>query len=255
MFSIPRSMLEGFEQVAFQRYQQGLIFHIREYLPGHATYLSEQQLLRVIQRGCELAEGHGFKTERDLCLYTDLTLMLGSGFDSDPQLEWVPEILKEPVLVDPRSRMDALWDQAMDYMDHILGPGGVFPKRAYRKDRSQKDRWRRMVGIGRLTATDEEALLSYFDDIWPEKARYVGGTALRTLIREGRKTAEGYGIRNGVGQAEFLIHAFLFGHQFHADPQYPWAHDVLGDEKVSYDQEKIVRMVKAFDEHLNEALS
>lgn len=76
MLTIPRSQMKLFEQLAFERYQQSLTAHIREHFPGHAEYLGDQGVLRVIQHGCEIAEARGFESERDLCLYTDPVLPL-----------------------------------------------------------------------------------------------------------------------------------------------------------------------------------
>ena len=131
MLTISRLQMNLLEQVATKQHQQELLLHTCEHFPGHARYLGEQGLLRVIRHGCELAKKHGFETERDLCLYTDLTIMLGVGFDSDPQLEWAREILEDPLLVDPRSRMEDLWDQAMFYVERVLGPEDVFPRLPY----------------------------------------------------------------------------------------------------------------------------
>lgn len=254
MLFLSRELMASFEDLAFQRFEQQLLSHVREHFPGHVRYLGEQGALRVIRNGCALAEERGFKSERDLSLYTDLTLMLGAGFDSDPQMVWVPEIMEDPTLTDPRSRMDALWDQAMLYLEHVLGPDAVLPKRAYERDRSQKNRWRRLVGIGRLTAMNEQTLLEYFHGIWPEKAEYVGADALRTLVAQGLETASRH-VSTSVGLAEFLIHAFLFGHQFHADPQYPWVSEILKDKTMGDGHERIVQIAVAFDTHLKEALN
>ena len=138
--------------------------------------------------------------------------MLGTGFDTDPQLAWAPEILHDSTLVDPISRMDDLWDQAMVYMEQVLGPDGVFPNWAYQRERRQ----RRAIPHAIAGAT-EDTLLSYFYDIWPEKAEYVGTDTLHTMIGETKKAAESYGINHEREQAEFSIHAFLFGHLFFTD--------------------------------------
>jgi hypothetical protein len=249
MLTISRSQMNLLEQIAFQQYEQRLILHIREHFPGHAGYLGDQGLLRFIRHSCELAEKHGFETERDLCLYTDLTIMLGIGFDSDPQLEWTREILEDPLLVDPRSRMEDLWDQAMLYMERVLGPDGVFPQHPY-----QVARRLRLARTSPVTDSNENTLISYFHDLWPEKTRYVDATALCAMIGKSKEAAACYGIRHELGQIEFSIHAFLFGHLFHADPLYPWITDILNGDRAIDGHEKIHQMVSTFDAYLSTAL-
>jgi hypothetical protein len=249
VLTIPLSQMRLFEQLAFERYQQSLITHIREHFPGQAEYLGEQGVLRVIQHGCELAQARGFETERDLCLYTDLTIMLGAGFDSDPQLEWAREVLDDPILVDPRNRMDDLWEQALIYLERVLGHEEVFPSRAY-----QAARQHRLARTRNLTASDQNTLISYFQDIWPEKVRYVGTEALRTLLGRSKENAARYGIHHDLGQVEFAILSFLFGHCFHADPLYPWVEGTMRGSGASDGQERLRRLLEAFDERLERVL-
>ncbi|MET0403994.1 MAG: hypothetical protein ABW123_16400 [Cystobacter sp.] len=214
---IQRTQLALFTQFFFQDYQQDLVRHFGEHYPQQTLLLGVPGLLQAIQNGCTQAERHGFETKRDLCLYTHLTFMLGIGFDSDPQLEWAQEILQDPLLVDSRSRMHDLWEQAMIYMERVVGPKGIHPQHVLQTVQ------RRDMARDRVSqAQDEDVLLSFFQEVWPEKASYVGTTALRVLISQNRRAAAGHGIVDGPGREEFALHAFLFGHRFHVDPLYSW---------------------------------
>ena len=248
MLTLSQNQLDRLGQVAFEEYLQRLVLHLRERFPGHAGYLTQEQLLRVARHGCERAEQHGFETERDLSLYTELTVMLGAGFDSDPQLEWAGEVLRDASLEDPRSRMDDLWEAALFYLDRVLGPKVVFPHLSY-----QVAREHRQAGKRTFTASDTGGLIACFRDIWPEKTRYVGTATLGALIEGSRDAAARYGIRDDLGQAEFAIHAFLFGHQFHADPLYPWTDDILRNGTAS-GTERASKLVSAFEAHLDPVL-
>ncbi|MFY0573876.1 hypothetical protein ACN28S_05430 [Cystobacter fuscus] len=139
--------------------------------------------------------------------------MLGIGFDSDPQLEWAQEIMEEPNLVDPRSRMDDLWDQALCYMERVLGPRAAFPAMAWRAAQRQ-----RLARAPCLTVVGQDRLLAQFHDIWPEKACYVGAKALCGMAAQAQEAAIRYGILHDTEQVEFCILSFLFGHRFYEDP-------------------------------------
>ena len=105
-----------------------------------------------------------------------------------------------------------------------------------------------------ITASDENTLISYFHEVWPEKARYVGATGLRTLIGKSKEAAARYGIRHDAGQVEFSLHSFLFGHLFHSDPLYPWVDDILKSDRAMDSLERVRQLVDAFDVHLHAVL-
>ena len=50
------------------------------------------QLGKVVRYGLQRAESRGLRTERGLYLYLALMFMLGSAFDEDPQLAWMPPL-------------------------------------------------------------------------------------------------------------------------------------------------------------------
>jgi hypothetical protein len=248
VFSITARQLGALSELAFLRYQQELIARVREYFPRLAAYLGAQETHRLVQRSCSLAEQHGFETERDICSYTDLIIMLGVGFDSDPQLEWGAATLADPTPMDPSTRMDELWDQAMIYMDQALEPAGVCLKRAFLMDRKRRQ------SSGKSFVGGESLLMDYFHQIWPEKAEYIGTVALRNLIRESANTAKHYWITDDEGQTEFSIHAFLFGHMFHADPKFSNISEILRSGQPKSARASMPRVVASFDEYAKEVL-
>ncbi|HLL05207.1 MAG TPA: hypothetical protein VK539_31850 [Myxococcaceae bacterium] len=248
MFSITSRQLGALSELAFLKYQQGLLARMRKHFPRLAKYLGPQDAHQLVQHACDVAEQHGFETERDICSYTDLIIMLGVGFDSDPQLEWGAAVLGDPTPMGPGTRMDELWDQAAIYMDKTLGPDEICLKRAFVMDR------RRRQSSGKAFATREELLIDYFREIWPAKTEYIGMAALRSLITESTKAAKGYWITDSEGQTEFAIHAFLFGHMFHIDPRYLNVNKALKSGQSSHSYASIPQVVAAFDEYANQVL-
>lgn len=247
MLRISREQIDGLTQVELWRYEQALGRHVSEHFPRHAAYLGHRGILQVVRRGAFLAIEHGSDSERDICLYTDLAIMLGSGFTTDPVLSWAQDILADPTLADPRARIDGLWAQAMAYMNRILGIDGIFPVHAYQAH------GRRRGGRACPTSTDENTLISYLHEIWPEKAEYAGAANLRSLLRECRDVAARHGVRGDAAYSELLIHSFLLGHRFYDDPLYPSAAGVMNDDAV-HPEERVDRMVMALDAHLRAVL-
>lgn len=251
MLIIRKEQMEVFEQAALKQYQKGLISHVREHFPTHAEYLGDQGALRVIEHGCAGAQDYGFETERDLCLYTDLSIMLGVGFDTDPQLPWASKILRDESLKDPWDRMDMLWDKAMEYMVHVLGPDEVFPVRAYRFAAQRL----RLDSPGLATESIENTMIPNLEAIWPEKVKNVGISRLIEFLRKSLDVTHSFGVTHYQGQAEFAVLAFLLGHHFFNDPVYPWAQEILKDFRIQDGQERMARMRRAFQKRLDKALA
>ena len=92
MLVIRKSQVKVFEQVAAQRFEAGLLDHLRTFFPEQAAALGTAQLGKVVRYGLQRAESRGLRTERGLYLYLALMFMLGSAFDEDPQLAWMPPL-------------------------------------------------------------------------------------------------------------------------------------------------------------------
>jgi len=244
MLAISASQMSALESAVFGRFQRGLIPHVREHFPHHADYLGDRGILRVIEQACKRAEALGFETERDLCLFTDLSIIFGAGFDSDSQLPWAKAGLNDALLVEAK-RIDVLWDSAMAYLESVLGSEHIFPVRPFFLDRDQ----RCMVGLN--TRREMAKILDHFYIVWPQKAECVGTPALNVLIKNSQQLACHFQLPEVEGGFELALHAFLFGHRFYVDPLYPWANDILGFATVQVAKDRIQRLVSAFDVHFS----
>ena len=249
MLIIREEQMNLFERTALDRYKRGLVPHIREHFPKHAGYLGDDGLIEVIEPGIARAGEYGFESQRDLCLFVDLTIMLGAGFDTDPLLPWAAGVLHDLEIQEPRDRMEVLWESTMNYLDEVVGPGGVFPVNAYRTAG-----WVYLDEIGGAAGGFDVRTRDLLNEIWPEKYDHAGPAAIDSLISGVTATAQGFGVTGARGMAEFAILAFLLGHRFHEDPVYPWVPEILNDEETPDPDERMARLRKVFGGHLEKAL-
>lgn len=225
MLRIRQSQYKIFEDATFQRFQEQMIHHIVEHFPHHADYLGHDGIFQVIKCACAQGEAHGFNTERELTLFTDLSIILGVGFDSDPQLSWAKTYLDDKTITG-KTRIDGLWDNAISYLDRLLGPENLFPTEPFLI----------MQGIQRNNVfvasiyDQPETIGKYLRTIWPEKSAYIGEPAVNALLKYTRQLAHHYRLPIAQGYCELTLHAFLFGHHFITDPVYPWASQILNAE-------------------------
>ena len=66
---------------------------MRSTFPARCAQIGEDGLTLVVRRAFECAESHGINNPRGVALCVALNLILGKGFDLDPQLPWVSKAL------------------------------------------------------------------------------------------------------------------------------------------------------------------
>jgi hypothetical protein len=251
MLRIRKEQNDELAKVALKRFEDDMVAHVKEFFPRHYEILEEPTIREVIQYGVERGEDYGFTTERDVCLYINLMLLLGSNFDTDVQYPWAGEILNDETITDPVTRIDQLYDTATDYLDRVAGPNDQYVRRALLN--------MRQVPIQDFseTATEnvERILLSRLQKIWPTKCGELGGTTLHALIRHSTESAQNYGITGDRGVATYTGLAFILGAGFDTDPQFVRASAILKDESIPDEATKVARLYKEAMIFLEKALA
>ena len=252
------SQMEVFEQVATQRFEAGLLEHLRTFFPEQAAALSPAQRNQVLRYGLQRAKSRGLQTERGLYRYLALMFLLGSGFDEDPQLAWMPPLQPptppsegaqapespqvagtsatpppthskaEPAPETPDIRIEAGYTQAMAFLDRTVGPNNEFLQQTLSVLRHPQV----FEGLPAAPSFGHRVLL-LLQSLAPEKYQALNEEALRALVRSGYEAAKRYGVSTELGMMNYLALAFVLGSSFDQDPLYPWAAAVLNDPAVS----------------------
>src|SRR5687767_9297821 len=100
MLRIRSEQITVFAEAALRNFEDRMVAHLENFAPNHSKILSEDEMRVVIRHGIKKAEDHGFTSERSIRIYTELMLMLGSSFDTDPQLPWAAELLSDEEITD-----------------------------------------------------------------------------------------------------------------------------------------------------------
>lgn len=93
MFKVRREQMQAYREAALRDFEDRMVAHVERCFPQRLTALGAESVREVIRLGIERAAGHGIVTERDVCKFIDLMLVLGPTFDEEP---WAREILVEP---------------------------------------------------------------------------------------------------------------------------------------------------------------
>lgn len=214
MLIIRNEQMEAFEQAAFENFQRGMVKHVREHFPKHVEVFGEETILNVIRHGCDRAKEYEFTTEHEVCLFIDLMIMLGSGFDTDPQLPWTAEILGDESIAEPTDRIDHLYARAMAYLDRVIGPEKVFPIPVYL--RAKRLTWEKIQS--RFAGDLLQNGSAFCAELWPEKHNEMGPDLVQALIGDAETLARTRRITALPDVGVYAAFMFILGHEFCKDP-------------------------------------
>lgn len=113
MITIRKRQLTAFEAASYADFHNRLLAHLRRCFPEQCDALGDEGAREVIQQAHIQANSFGLETERDICLFTDLTMMLGRNFADHPELPWAKQILTSRS-EGPTQRIERLYDRTLD---------------------------------------------------------------------------------------------------------------------------------------------
>lgn len=213
-----------FEQLWLTQFTERIHEHLRFYFELPCRVAGDACVRETIRLGVTRARRWGLTREASAQSYIDHMVMLGSNFDSDPQLPWAREILerKQPELV----RMDSLHAQARDFMARSAGVGSKNLFFAVARARAH--------GLcPELSAPPSRALdhvAAWLGWMYPEKYRLVSHR-LPELVARAEATAFTHGFERPSALGRILGMTFLMGGGVSDEPMAPWVGAILRDDQ------------------------
>lgn len=225
MLQLREDQMERFRAAQAEQFERRMVAHAGDFAPDLYRVIGPEQMRLAIRPALDRGRAYGFTFCGPLRLFVEMTLLCGSGFDTDPQYPALRDALKAPA--DQMLRAQQLFELIVQQQSKVAGPDAenVF--------RALQTLWiiAREPNRYHLQHLDEQ-LLWDMTAIFPEKAAYVREPALRDLIASGRTEAVRYGFDTARAQALIPILMFSFGHWCANDPLYPWIARTLTDPKI-----------------------
>jgi hypothetical protein len=231
---IRRDQIDAFDEAAARGFEDRMLARIAKYFPKHPKLLGDEPLRLLVALALKKAAGYDFTTERNVALYLDLMCLLGSSFDTDPQMPWAAEILADPSFETPDDRAGKLHKRGWEFAQMAAEDF---------KDLVEKNDSTRIIGtikeIGRLTldelpvptghqyAAQWSAKLS---DTFPVRYAQIGSEAISNLMRQAVESAARNRVCNARGIALCASISLVLGAGFDHDPQLPWVSKALSGE-------------------------
>jgi len=110
MFVIRKEMMAIFEVHMREQFVRKALAQIREVFPDAAQKQGEPQLRALIESGIDKAAGFGVLSEREVLLFVDLMMELGSKFAEEPKYKWIGATLEKSDL-NEHQKMDIIYQR------------------------------------------------------------------------------------------------------------------------------------------------
>lgn len=237
MLKIRPEQMTAMDQLAQEQFEQRTVEELQQSFPKHARLLGKEKLRQMVSQGFQRARAFGLESRNGLRLFVELTLLLGHGFDTDPQVSWAAQILNDKAS-DEAARVDRLYQKLTEYLERVVGPEEAYLKAALQKVRHEALEGFAQSGISRF----EDYILNRFLLLYPEKVGCVGEKALRQLVQNALEPSRRLGLSSERGVTVLLGLMFLLGHRFDEDPRFPFAAAVLNDASLADPNQKADRL-------------
>jgi hypothetical protein len=240
MIIIRNDTMQAFGRAANYGFEVRMLDRLRTHFPKHKRYLGEPQQRELVRLAVERAQSHVLTAERSMAMYLDLMCVLGSEFDTDPQLPWAADILADRSFAAQSDRIDLLHSRGWEFANKVsadfhntLGqPAGSPLIAALSEIRRQS--------VDELTPDAARGvsreICGKLRDLFPIKSETIGDESVCLLVRDAMKSATSYGIRSARGMWLFAALMSVVGAGFHRDPQLPWASRTLSDAALDATQ-------------------
>ena len=114
MLIIRQRQLDIFREEQSTRFENAVLTHLERCFPSKLESMGEARARHLIRLGIDRARKYGFTTQRLVCKFIDLLLVLGADFDTN--LPWAATTLAEKDLT-AEERMQSLTSQAINYLN------------------------------------------------------------------------------------------------------------------------------------------
>jgi hypothetical protein len=218
MLTIRAAQMEVFATRALRTFAAPLEAHIERSFPRESAWMGASGGRAWVDAAIARGRGLGFETQREVCHYLNVVMLLGSHFDDDPLLPWVRDALSDGGDAEPLDRARALGDRALAHHDRVAGPDDELLRAATERLPTLVEA---VVG-----ALDEASLGALLVRLQPEREPPTP-SQVRAVLAEARAVASAHGLDEPRGVALVAALMALVGHGFVDDLRLPWAREAL----------------------------
>ena len=95
MLVIRKQQMDVFRNYEIKKFEDRMVLHLRSGFPEQTKTIPEQALREMILTGIDKAESYKVTDEVDVERFLECIMRYGSDFDTDPNISWAAEILRD----------------------------------------------------------------------------------------------------------------------------------------------------------------
>jgi hypothetical protein len=115
MLVIRQEQLDVFERRGVRELEEKIVAHVRAFFPERAAAMDATALRSCVEDGVQRAVRRGIELEHDICVYVDLVVVFGPGFEDDDGYPWA-KVLVEDSPASPGERVHVAMEGAVAYL-------------------------------------------------------------------------------------------------------------------------------------------
>lgn len=250
MLTIRKEQVKAFEEQKHQVFVDEMVQHIQIFTPKQFKIIGEASVRQVIILGISKAESYGLTYRGPVQFYIELMFMFGSDFDTDPQYQWIFEMLSTNKNEDQMERADNLHEKVLDFINKVVGP-----ESKYEKDALMKFTKLKFKELQNLNYENQYELIKLLKEIYPQKANIISDSCLIKLHSQSIAIARKNCNSDNGGIAISFALIFAFGHGCFTDLQFSWISATINNSSGLFmndiNQKLFNRMMIYFEKALN----
>ena len=251
MLNLRNEQIEALKSVPLKQFEVEMVAHVKKFFPNHFRIAGEPVIYDIVRLGISKAREYDFTTQRNVCLYITVMIMLGSYFDEDPMYWWMQPDLDVSSNESPSDRAAQMADKALEFQRQIAGNENRDMNRAFL---ILKNNPSVIVEDFPAGSEYEKDMIVRLSDIFPKKAAIIGESSMHQLINEGLVKAAMYGITSKRGQSLITVMMFILGTAIDKEPFLPWVAAILKDPTLPNEAARIDKLYSAALSFLDEWL-
>ena len=249
VFTIRKEQLQVLDKLAIDGFEAEMVQHLADLNPRHCEALKDSGVRQVVRVGIKEAKKYGFTNRGPVRLYLECMLFFGSYFDRDPQLPWATDILNDCQYSGQMPRARGLCDKTTDFVSKVFGPEREFYLQAVQRMPDVT-----VEASAAPAMRVETPLMSVLMELFPQKCKYLGESALHLLSRWGIQSAMSLAVPTNKGVALLTVLGFMLGHGVISDPQFPWISAILKDSGAGSPDARVEKAYKQTQDYLQQSL-
>lgn len=223
MLHIRQPQLDAFEDEVRPALVEEAAARLRLRYGPYLAALGPEAVRATVELGMRRAEARGADDD-GVDAFIELMILLGSGFDRDPLLPWVDEILADAGPGELSERLLQVSAAAARFLEETAGHEARSLRAALARLAAYPwSRWSVPEGLGLDEAIVDTLRALYLDKYLALERRGL----VQALLRGSRATAARHEIIDDWGIMVIVVLQLMLGTHFDDDPQLPWARQAL----------------------------